>query len=260
MLAELRRRSPALYFTGWIHIGLLAAMLAVAPFDSRSIMGLNPWIKPMKFAASIALYAWTLSWLLGYLRRPVKLVGIGVSVSMLVEIACICLQAFRGTTSHYNDSTPFNLAVFNLMGLMILLNTVFVFIAFSWFLQERPPLEPGYLWGIRLGLFLFALGSLEGLFMISQSAHTVGLPDGGPGLPFMNWSTLGGDLRVAHFLGLHSLQALPLAGYWMSRAFPRVQTTAVALFAAAWAGAIAALLVQAIGGQPLIGTTFGAMP
>src|ERR1700730_467599 len=62
------RRRKVLAITGWIHLALLAGALVVTPFDSRLVMGINPWIKPIKFALSITIYVWTVAWLLEHLR------------------------------------------------------------------------------------------------------------------------------------------------------------------------------------------------
>ena len=48
--------------------------------------------------------------------------------------------------------------------------------------------------------------------MSQQTSHWVGgeMSDA-HGLTFFGWSTSGGDLRVAHFVGLHTAQFIPLA-------------------------------------------------
>ena len=104
---------------------------------------------------------------------------------------------------------------------------------------------------LRLGLLLFLVGSVLGGVMIQRMQHTVGAPDGGPGLPALGWSTRAGDLRLAHFLGMHALQALPLLGWALGRWWPHEAPALTWLGAAAYAAAVAALLMQAMAGQPL---------
>jgi hypothetical protein len=175
--------------------------------------------------------------------------------TMIVEILCIVGQAARGPTSHFNESTPLDGAVFGLMGLAITINTLAVAVAAWWVRRDVPPDRAGYLMGVRLGLALFVLGSLQGFLIVANGGHSVPGPDGGPGLPFLNWSVDRGDLRVAHFISLHALQALPLLGYLLDRsgglrvAVRRVTVGAVAVL---WLAAMGATLVAARGGLPLL--------
>ncbi len=217
-LRELYESNPVLAVTGWLHWILAAALMLAVAFDSRTILGINPWIKPIKFSISIAIYVWTLAWILRYLsgrKREVRMVSWVVATTMVAEILVITLQSARGVPSHYNVTTHLDAALFSAMGVMIGVNTGMVIWACVLFFVDHPNLPLAYLWGIRFGLLLFVLAAAEGVFMIIHGSHTVGAADGGAGLPFVNWSTAHGDLRVAHFAGMHALQVLPLAGYWI---------------------------------------------
>lgn len=255
---ELYRRSKILTVTGWIHVVLLAGMLVILPFDSRLVMGINPWIKPIKFAASITIFVWTLAWLIQYPRLSSGKRGIitwGISISMLVEIACIAGQAARGTTSHYNQSTPLDTAIFAVMGLTIVFSSVLVVVLLISFLRGKFDIAPPYLWGIRSGLVIFLLASAIGGVMIAHKGHAVGVEDGGPGLPFVNWSTTGGDLRVPHFLGLHALQLLPILGFLISLRSGWTmsqRTTLVLALSGVYAVLVGLLYWQASLGLPLL--------
>lgn len=255
---ELHRRNPVLSVMGWANVALLIAALAAVPFDSRTVTGISPWIKPMKFAASVATFAFTMAWLLEYVRhyrRAVRVISWGITIVFAFEQASIFLQAARGTTSHFNVREPLDAAIFSLMGLMIVVNTALVLVALALFFKRTEPLAPAYLWGIRLGIILFVAAGLEGFAMTSNMGHTVGAADGGAGLPVLGWSTRAGDLRIAHSLGLHALQALPLVGYALSRRPGDEGRRSVAYlwaFAAIYAAAFTLLFWQAALGRPLL--------
>lgn len=200
-------------------LALFCLALLMFLIDPTVIMGVNAWIKPMKFTLSITIYVWTFAWMLGYATnmRAKRIISTGVIVSMTAEIALIFLQAFRGTTSHFNISNPLDGAIFGIMGVFILINTLINAYAVWIFFRSEVSLQTPFLWAWRTGLVLLLLGSISGQWMVMQLAHTVGAADGGPGLPFVNWSTVAGDIRSAHFFTLHGLQVIPIATALLDR-------------------------------------------
>jgi hypothetical protein len=269
MIDELRHRDPLLF---WIGAGMLLTLVVVTLLsisDTRLILGINPWIKPMKFLISVTIFLWTIAWFMPEVREHPAASGSSLSnpvvsgfsrintarwtigVTMIIEIFLVILQSGRGATSHYNISSPFDAAVFAVMGTTIGFTTVAVGL-FIWLLRrDTPPQRAGYLWGIRLGIAIFMLAGLEGNVLLLNNAHTVGAPDGGPGLPFVNWSTTAGDLRIAHFFGMHALQALPLMGFFLDRAQLPARNLIVAI-SIVWLAVMGGLLTLALQGRPLL--------
>jgi hypothetical protein len=256
---EYQRHNPLIFWISAGHLVLLALLLAVAPFDERLVTGINLWIKPIKFIIANTVYMLTIGWLLRHLPASEKAklrVSQLVAITISVETVLITLQAARGTTSHFNLSTLIDAGIISIMGLMIVINTITVAYVIVKFWRNQPAIPAPYLWGIRLGLLIFLLASLEGFVMVKLHSHSVGVADGGPGLPLMNWSTRGGDLRIAHFIGLHALQVLPLVGYLFSslRVAERIKKPVYWVWAIGtlYAGLSLLLFLQAISGTPLI--------
>jgi hypothetical protein len=250
----LHHTSPALAWAGWLHVGLAVVAALLFALDHRLVTGAPVWLKPLKFALADGLFVWTLAALLAGLpaaaRPAVAYIGWGVALSMTVETAVIFVQAARGQPSHYNISSVLNTLLFGIMGIFILVNTVLSLWAVYVVWHYPLPGSAAYGWGVRLGLPLSVLGALVGGLMIRHLGHTIGAPDGGPGWPGLGWSTRAGDLRIAHFMGLHALQALPVLGWALGRWQPGRAVPLVWLGTALYAAAVAALLMQALAGQP----------
>jgi hypothetical protein len=259
LISNLWREQQLLMWSGLGFFVLFLVLGIISVFDSTQILGINRWIKPMKFAVSIGMFLWTLAVYLHFLRGyevPSRLIAWGVTAMMVGEMVLIILQAARKTTSHFNIAAPFDSAVFAAMGLMIAFSTLLIFFLTFLYFRADFALPAAIVWGLRLGLIIFLLGSIEGGYMSGQLKHTVGAMDGGAGLPFVNWSVTAGDLRVAHFVGLHALQAIPLAALFFELmqnkipfASPQVLTF---VFAAVYFGAFSFVFVQALMQKPVM--------
>ena len=257
---DLWRKQKPLMFTAFGFVILFLVLAVLSLFDSQQILGINRWIKPIKFASSIAIFLWTLAIYLYFLpgdERASRVISWGVIAMLVSEILLILMQSARGTTSHFNNKTAFDGAVFSAMGLMILVNTVLIVYLTYLYFRSDFDLPKAVVWGMRLGLIVFLLASVEGGYMSAQIGHAVGAADGGTGLPFVNWSTEAGDLRVAHFVGMHAFQAIPLFALMLvllQKRFAPIHATALTVaFSLIYFSAFTLVFVQALRGKPLLG-------
>ena len=249
-LSELKKRNALLYWFGWYNFIMGILCIILIPLDDHQILGISRWIKPMKFFLSVAIMVWTMAWLLYYLeyKKKIRIISWLIVITMFIENFLIMLQSTRGVQSHFNVHDPLNAMVFSIMGISIVLFTfTIIFALILFFRQKKFSIPTTYLWSIRLGLLFFIIFSAEGGLMVSRLSHTVGGADGGPGLPLVNWSTRYGDLRIAHFLGIHSLQILPLAGYFIFK-----RKSEIFIFSLSYFAIVTSLLVLALKGFPLV--------
>lgn len=265
---------------------LFAAAMAAAALltgvgllvDDRVLAGSPIWAKPFKFAVSFVAYALSLAWMLTLLTRGRRIgwwAGTVVTAASLAEMAVITGQAFRGRRSHFNNATPFDTSLYNLMAAgVVVLWTGMLVIAIL--LTRARIKDRASAWVIRTGIVIALAGAGLGFLMTQPTAeqraadgigssdvigaHAVGVPDGGPSMPLTGWSTTGGDLRIPHFVGMHALQLLPLlllvlvalAARLPRLADPRVRLRLVLVGSGAYAALVALLTWQALRGQSLI--------
>jgi hypothetical protein len=262
-------------------LALAAVMVALAlvsvvglVVDPREITGAPLWAKPLKFAISIAVYAVTLAWLVGLLgrwRRTAWWTGTVSAVFLAVEAVVIVGAAVAGTTSHFNVSTPLATGIWAVMAASI--SIVWIAAVPVAIMLARTPLgDPARSLAIRAGLVIALVGMALAFLMTGPTsgqladyrgivgAHTVGAADGTAGLPLLGWSTVAGDLRVPHFVGMHALQVLPLAALLLEALAQRVPPLAdattrariVLVLTVFYAVALVALTVQALAGQSVV--------
>ncbi len=242
--------------------------------DPRTITGAPAWMKPAKFALSTALYAFTMAWMLRHIdghRRWVRAIGWGTAIVFVIELALIVLQVVRGVRSHFNFSTALDGALFSTMGAAITVALGLNVVAAVLMIRQRFT-DPVLAVSLRMGLVITAIGAGVAFLMtqptpdqlaamqaggmpVEIGAHTVGVADGGAGLPIVGWSTEGGDLRIPHFVGLHALQVLPLLGILLTRVGRalslRRRTTLTWIGSLGYLGLVITLTAQALRGQAL---------
>src|ERR671911_3061511 len=167
LTSEVWCRNPPLVALVLSMLVLAAVALLGLVVDPRVITGAPAWMKPLKFAVSIAIYGATLLWMLTFIPdrpRLVAAISWGVFLGLGIEMVLIVMQVLHNTTSHFNQAKSFDAVVFTAMGAVIagmwLLNAIVA----SLLARRRFAASP-IVWGVRLGLIAALLGMAVALPM-----------------------------------------------------------------------------------------------
>ena len=92
-----------------IMLGIAVVVTVLLFIDPREVTGMPLWAKPLKFAISIAIYCFTLAWLISLLtvaKRTGWIAGTIAAAGVVIEMVVIVGYAAVGDTSHFNVSNP----------------------------------------------------------------------------------------------------------------------------------------------------------
>jgi hypothetical protein len=252
-----RQRTLTLYGAATLLLGVLA--VALQGIDARTLAsGVSVWVKPAKFFFSVGVFALTAAWFFGYVRverRRSRLMRGTVAVLIATatfELVYICWQAAHGLESHFNVSTPFYTVMYALMGVAAVL-LVGTTLPLAWEIARGPApgFQPSFAAAVVIGLVLtFVLGGGLGGYMSSQMGHSVGLVGGH--MPVFGWNRLGGDLRIAHFFGIHAEQVIPILGALSRGTSVPARWMVLTVGALAYSAITLGVFFQAVAGQPLL--------
>jgi NO-binding membrane sensor protein with MHYT domain len=256
-----RNMHPLWYYSTLGYLALALLFLIAQGFDDRLLLGISVWAKPFKFAISIAVYFGTMTIFVEYMpqgyfaKKRGRLLTVIPVATALFEMVYIAIQAALGEPSHYNRETSFNATMYTLMGI----GATAMVAALLWMgmsIARSNKLSNPMVLAIVIGLVLtFLLGGGFGSYLGNHPGHWVGgTSDDASGLWLFKWARDGGDLRVAHFFGMHAMQVMPMFAWLLPKSLPRVLSVAsVIVFATAYTAFSWLTFNQAIQGQPFMG-------
>ena len=149
-LNQLRNRNPLLYWFGWLNLLGVLICLVLTQVSTIQVLGINAFIKPLKFFLSIFVFSWTMGWFLHELQRPkaAKAYSVMVVIVLAFELIVITWQAANGRMSHFNVSTPLYGILFSLMGIAITILGLWTIVIAVYFFRKKIFDAPmPYIWG-----------------------------------------------------------------------------------------------------------------
>jgi len=261
---------------GWyFSFGCIVVSVIGLILDDRILQYVPLWLKPFKFSISSLVFISSILYFLKYIpnKKFILLTNKIVSYGLMIELIIIFFQAYRGKMSHFNNQTLEDMILFQIMAITI----VCVWLGFgvyTWKLVKASEYGDELMFkGIQVGALITFL-TMPFAFTMPQpsetqlqeiiknksqiglvvGSHTVDEKDPSQTYPLTGWAKTGGDLRIAHFLGLHAIQILPILAVLLSGIRLSIQTRKriLSVFGLFYFLFVVYTLLQALNGNPIL--------
>jgi hypothetical protein len=161
--------------------------------------------KPMLFGISSGLTTWSIAWVMTRLepRKYDRWLINGMAFGLLVEVALITLQYWRGVPSHFNHLTTLDSTIeFTMLGLILAVTLGITHVSLR--TSQLRPIEPAMAIAIRGGMWLLTLSCGIGIATWLLGSYNISL-----GKSYEHWGREGA-LKFPHGVALHAIQTLPI--------------------------------------------------
>ena len=195
-----------LVFSGFVH-------LAIWGYTGGPWEGPVTWRKPILFGISGGLTSLSMGWAWSHLRRwrVDRLLAWSATLALVVEVALIDLQCWRGVASHFNRSARFDSLLYDTMGLLILWVTAVIVLVTVRFFRQPVAMPAEMLLAARAGLIYLVISCLLGIWVgvngdLRMQQGLAPEQFGRAGVP-----------KFPHGAVIHALQWLPLLAWFAAR-------------------------------------------
>jgi hypothetical protein len=219
---------PALAQCGLFLLLITPVLLIALLMDTRTVLDVNVWTKPLKFSLALIVYTLTLSWYACYLsdrwRTSIWFKGFAsiTVAAIMAEMIWLVSASAIGERSHFNVSHAVLAPVYPVMGIIaVTLTAQALVIGVGLLRHQSASLLPLTRYSLAYGLIAtFVLTVPIASYLASSPANavlTAASAAKANALPLTGLLREAGVSRVAHFLATHAMHVVPLAGWFVAR-------------------------------------------
>lgn len=211
-IQKLQERNKWLFLLGCFVFILGIISLGFLLFDIRDVDGISLWNLPFRLSVGSGLYIFTLAWLSYLINNTNVRKAITAFVFLIFScfLSIVFIQMINDRIIFISNDTPFDLLMNQICLVLFLFFLILqIWITVIFYTQKKNMHSQHYTWGVRMGfiVFTFFLSVVFTIFLCKGKSVYLDLFQSHRGLSF--------EIQTSFYLGLHSIQIIPLLSYYL---------------------------------------------